>query len=329
MSRRIHSVVLGERLSSIAALHGVSVSDIVAANPHKPRLQLQSGAVVFASLGSGERLVVPVGLGADPATPQACPSDKPYPDGQGNCYALAQLNQMCANEALPVDAASGWQRTFASFEPGLPNPDDAHRWHGWAPSAHGQPSWGLEPAHWDTDHQTCTQTFMAATSKAAYDKSWEKGGGPYVGQFRQPPGSSSATYFVPPATRRNWKPTPVAMAYAMPNTGTGVKSDALCAVPGQTWNPSTGKCEYPPCGQGMQWNVNENACVPKVPNQCPGNQSYDPKLKKCVSKTKTVFGPASGGGPGSGGDPGPASTARVATPTSRTPTINRRPPSSG
>jgi len=49
----------GDKLSDVAALHGVSVSDVVAANPHKPRLQLQSGAVVFASLGSGEDIAVP------------------------------------------------------------------------------------------------------------------------------------------------------------------------------------------------------------------------------------------------------------------------------
>jgi hypothetical protein len=67
-----HRVSADERLSGIAALHGVHVQDIVAANPHKPRLQLPSGAVVFASLGAGEDIALPAlylepgVLGTDP-----------------------------------------------------------------------------------------------------------------------------------------------------------------------------------------------------------------------------------------------------------------------
>jgi hypothetical protein len=63
----LHTVARGERLSEIAALHGVPVQDIVAANPQKPRQRLASGAVVFADLAEGETLTV--GVGAPPKKP--------------------------------------------------------------------------------------------------------------------------------------------------------------------------------------------------------------------------------------------------------------------
>jgi hypothetical protein len=64
-----HAVKPGERLSAIAALHGVAADDIVTANPHKPTALLPSGARVFASLALGEELAVPSALGA---TGDAC-----------------------------------------------------------------------------------------------------------------------------------------------------------------------------------------------------------------------------------------------------------------
>ena len=48
-----------DRLSAIAALHGVEPRTIVAANPHKARLRLASGVQVFRSLEAGEDLVIP------------------------------------------------------------------------------------------------------------------------------------------------------------------------------------------------------------------------------------------------------------------------------
>ncbi len=83
---RTHVVKEGEKLSAIAALHGVSVRDVVAANPTKPRIKLSSGQQVFRSLDSGETIRVPA-LG-DPAGAPAhasCPSATLYDVGTGAC----------------------------------------------------------------------------------------------------------------------------------------------------------------------------------------------------------------------------------------------------
>jgi len=61
---RAHHVKRGETTSQIAALHGVSNEDLVAANPHK-RSREHAGRVVFAELREGEMLAV--GVGEDPA----------------------------------------------------------------------------------------------------------------------------------------------------------------------------------------------------------------------------------------------------------------------
>lgn len=59
-----HRVRAEERLSDIAALHGVSHQELLIANPEKPRTRLQSGAIVFATLAEGEELTLPGRLGA-------------------------------------------------------------------------------------------------------------------------------------------------------------------------------------------------------------------------------------------------------------------------
>lgn len=67
MARR-YTVREEDRLSAIAALHGVDARAIVAANPHKARLALASGVQVFRSLEAGEDLVIPT------EEPDACAS---------------------------------------------------------------------------------------------------------------------------------------------------------------------------------------------------------------------------------------------------------------
>jgi hypothetical protein len=56
---KLHHVSPGDRLSSIAALHGVSPEAILQANAHKATALLPSGARVFASLGLGEDIAIP------------------------------------------------------------------------------------------------------------------------------------------------------------------------------------------------------------------------------------------------------------------------------
>jgi hypothetical protein len=94
---QFHKVRAEERLSSIAALHGVPFQDIVAANPHKPLTRLESGEIVFASLAEGEDIALspfagePSALGAAPMIPGA-PGMRPFtqvkaPVGQSGCPA--------------------------------------------------------------------------------------------------------------------------------------------------------------------------------------------------------------------------------------------------
>jgi hypothetical protein len=52
-------VAYGDRLSSIAKRHGVPIAWIVNGNPHKERVTLESGAIVFANLRVGEPLFIP------------------------------------------------------------------------------------------------------------------------------------------------------------------------------------------------------------------------------------------------------------------------------
>jgi len=58
----------GDRLSTIATLHGVSVEAVVQANPHKTLTRLGSGLPVFASLSIGEDIALPGGLAGEQST---------------------------------------------------------------------------------------------------------------------------------------------------------------------------------------------------------------------------------------------------------------------
>jgi hypothetical protein len=100
-----HTVARGERLSEIAALHGVPVENIVAANPNKPRTQLRSGAVVFSDLSEGET----IGLGALPRPKwgrdreATCPVGQAWlvaPNGAKSCAPIAVVEWYQSNGGL-------------------------------------------------------------------------------------------------------------------------------------------------------------------------------------------------------------------------------------
>jgi hypothetical protein len=81
-----YQVQEGQRLSEVAALHGVPVSAIVAMNRHKPLAMLGSGEAVFASLDAGEDLAVPGILGA-PDDGDGCGNDARIgTDGLCHCF---------------------------------------------------------------------------------------------------------------------------------------------------------------------------------------------------------------------------------------------------
>lgn len=61
-----HTVRAGESTSSIAALHGLSIEQLLNANPRKPRIVAYVGGRpthVFAALAEGERLSTDCGCG--------------------------------------------------------------------------------------------------------------------------------------------------------------------------------------------------------------------------------------------------------------------------
>ena len=85
-----HQVSRGESLSGIAALHGLPAEAIVAANPSKPRIRLDSGMVVFASLSAGEELALQVLGAGDLPAGASCQPDWEF-DGK-LCQPMADYN---------------------------------------------------------------------------------------------------------------------------------------------------------------------------------------------------------------------------------------------
>jgi len=102
MTRRTHVVRQDEKLSEIAALHGVDVAAIVAANPQRPRVTLESGVQVFRSLASGEELRLPGSLGAVgdvlPDPKASCPDNATYSVMDGLCHLPCTDIADCASK---------------------------------------------------------------------------------------------------------------------------------------------------------------------------------------------------------------------------------------
>lgn len=99
-----------DRLSTIAALHGVEPRAIVAANPHKARLSLASGVQVFRSLEAGEDITIPT------EEPDAC--------GTVTCPAgthCVPLNVVCVKAPCPQYSCVPDVATGGSEDAGSPS----------------------------------------------------------------------------------------------------------------------------------------------------------------------------------------------------------------
>jgi len=200
------------------------------------------------------------------AGPGSCASGS-YPDAAGTCQTLAWLNQSCKIDALPVDEASDFQRSFAWWK--------------------GQ-GFAVEEGHWDVASSGCTQTFYVPTTHAAYQAAWSAGKN--VKTFKNSAGNW--VYFVEPPVRRSWKPAPVVLAYAVPATGS--KEDAIFAnVPSspcsqvEIWDDAQKKC-VSPCEPGMVWNLATNQCIKPYVNPCKPDEIA--VNGKCVKKSGVKFG---------------------------------------
>ncbi len=126
---RTHVVRDGERLSTIAALHGVDVRSILSANPHRARTTLPSGTQVFRSLGEGDELAIPV-LGeagqAMPASASCLSPSATYNPNDGQCHDVAtgDVTFPTCSGALSWDSVSRTcvDATVPSPPVGMPDP---------------------------------------------------------------------------------------------------------------------------------------------------------------------------------------------------------------
>lgn len=120
-----YNVEDGDRLSDIAYRHGLSTDQIVAANPHRASVTLDSGERVFASLASGDDIELP--LEARPARFVALGSPGMVGDVNPNLITTGALCggarnvQQALNDLgygpLAVDGiiGSGTQKAMKSF----------------------------------------------------------------------------------------------------------------------------------------------------------------------------------------------------------------------
>lgn len=83
-----HKILAGQSTSTIAALHGVDVEALVAANPGRPLVVAFVGAEkkrVFAALTEGEELNVPVGVAKRLMGPGECPDGQVWLPAYAKC----------------------------------------------------------------------------------------------------------------------------------------------------------------------------------------------------------------------------------------------------